>query len=102
MLASEGKPGYYQGRIAQAVVDVVQSNGGLLSKEDLSSHCSTFDDPVKITYKDVDIWEMPPNGQGLTALMALNILSKLNVGGEWTMCVCVCVCVRACVCPFAL
>lgn len=88
MLALEGKAGYYQGRIAQAIVDVVQSNGGLLSKEDLSLHRSKFDDPIKITYKGVDVWEMPPNGQGLTALLALNILSKLHVGGEWALYVC--------------
>lgn len=83
MLAAEGKAGFYRGRIAQAVVDVVQSNGGVLSMEDLSLHCSTFDDPIKTTYKGVDIWEMPPNGQGLTALLALNILNKLDAGGEW-------------------
>ena len=75
MLGTEGKSGFYRGRIACSIVDIVQSNGGMLRLEDLDSHFTTFDDPVKVNYRGIDVWEMPPNGQGLTALMALNILS---------------------------
>ena len=60
----------------------VQDNGGVLSLEDLREHKSTFDTPIKTTYRDVDVWEMPPNGQGITALMALNILEGFVFSGE--------------------
>ena len=75
VLGTEGKSGFYRGRVARSIVDIVQSNGGTLRLEDLDSHFTTYDDPVKVNYRGVDVWEMPPNGQGLTALMALNILS---------------------------
>ena len=65
-----------------SVVQCVQDNGGVLSLEDLREHKSTFDTPIKTTYRDVDVWEMPPNGQGITALMALNILEGFDFSGE--------------------
>jgi gamma-glutamyltranspeptidase/glutathione hydrolase len=80
VLATEGKRGFYQGQIARRIVDVVQSNGGTLRMEDLESHFSTYDNPVKTNYRGINVWEMPPNGQGLTALMALNILSGFDFG----------------------
>jgi len=56
-------------------IDAVnQDKGGLLSLSDLQTHVSTFDEPIHTTYRDVEVYEMPPNGQGLTALIALNIL----------------------------
>ena len=53
--------------------------------EDLESHFSTYDNPVKTNYRGINVWEMPPNGQGLTALMALNILSGFDFGCECFM-----------------
>ena len=53
--------------------------------EDLREHKSTFDTPIKTTYRHVDVWEMPPNGQGITALMALNILEGFDFSGERSM-----------------
>lgn len=50
-----------------------------MSLEDLLSHKSTFDDPIHINYKGINIWEMPPNGQGLVALIGLNILEELDL-----------------------
>lgn len=80
-LCSKGKDGFYKGRIAQAIVDVVQEHGGVLSVEDLEQHYSTFDDPICTSYRGINLWEMPPNGQGLTALMALNILEGFDIRG---------------------
>ena len=60
----------------------VEGSGGVLSLEDLRAHSSTFDAPIRTTYRSMDVWEMPPNGQGLTALLALNILEGFNFSGK--------------------
>ncbi|CAG8582312.1 23337_t:CDS:10 [Cetraspora pellucida] len=81
-LAEKGKDGFYKDRIAQAIVETVQSRGGVMSLDDLASHTSTRIDPISINYKDVTIWECPPNGQGITALMALGIIKSLQESGK--------------------
>ena len=53
-----------------------------MSVEDLNNHKSTFDNPISTTYKGFRVWEMPPNGQGMCALMALNILEKIDLWGN--------------------
>ncbi len=82
MLAEHGKPGFYEGRIAEALCDSVQAHGGVLSTADMKAHSSTFDDPIRTHYRGVDVWEMPPSGQGITALIALNILEGYDFTGE--------------------
>jgi gamma-glutamyltranspeptidase/glutathione hydrolase len=79
LLAAHGKKGFYEGPVAQAIVDVVHSLGGLLTLEDLKAHESTIDTPISVNYRGVDIYELPPNGQGLTALLALNILNGFDI-----------------------
>jgi gamma-glutamyltranspeptidase/glutathione hydrolase len=59
-LAEKGKAGFYEGPVAEAIVRTVQSLGGTLTLGDLQSHHSTFDDPIKVNYKWVDVWEIPP------------------------------------------
>lgn len=54
----------------------------MLSIHDLEKHYSTFDEPICTSYRGINIWEMPPNGQGLTALMALNILEGFDIKGS--------------------
>lgn len=76
-IASKGKAGFYEGRVAQAIVDIVQLKGGAMTLEDLASHTSSFVTPIKTSFRGVDVHEIPPNGQGITALLALNILSEL-------------------------
>ncbi|KAM4694172.1 glutathione hydrolase-like YwrD proenzyme [Discoglossus pictus] len=78
-LADLGKRGFYEGRIAMAIVDVVKSNGGVLELEDLSSHVTEEVQPISTIYKSIKVWELPPNGQGITVLMALNLLENFNV-----------------------
>jgi len=63
-------------------VECVKKNGGVLSEQDLAAHTSSRDTPIKTSYKGVDVWEMPPNGQGITALMALNILEQFDFSGK--------------------
>lgn len=80
-LAVNKKEGYYKGRIAQAIVDVIHESGGVMHLRDLESHTSTQDEPVHVNYRGIDVYEMPPNGQGITALLALNILEGFTLDG---------------------
>ncbi|EOD12117.1 gamma-glutamyl transferase [Emiliania huxleyi CCMP1516] len=76
-LAERGKAGFYSGRVASAVCEVLQAHGGLMTEADLAAHRSTFDSPVCVDFRGVKVWEMPPSGQGLVALLALRTLSRL-------------------------
>ncbi|XP_041913934.1 glutathione hydrolase-like YwrD proenzyme isoform X1 [Alosa sapidissima] len=80
-IACRGKAGFYEGRIAEAIVEVVRENGGVMSLEDLKNHTSTQITPISTEYKTVRLWEVPPNGQGMAALIALNILENFPLKG---------------------
>jgi gamma-glutamyltranspeptidase/glutathione hydrolase len=80
-VSESGKSGFYQGRIAEAIVDLIQSMGGFMTLEDLENHYSTFPEPISVNYKGLDVYEIPPNGQGITALIALNILEEYDLKG---------------------
>ncbi len=80
-IADGGKQAFYQGDIAEAITAVIQRAGGCLSLDDLASHRSTWDEPISTTYSGLRLWECPPNGQGLTALIALNILEGFELAG---------------------
>ncbi|KAH9004328.1 gamma-glutamyltranspeptidase [Lactarius hatsudake] len=81
-LAEHGKVGFYKGRVAEAIVEVVKSKGGVMELEDLEKHTSTFVEPIKYTYGgEVTVYECPPNGQGITALIALGILESIQEQG---------------------
>jgi gamma-glutamyltranspeptidase / glutathione hydrolase len=77
-VAKDGLKGFYEGRIANAIVDVIQSLGGEMTLEDLKGHKTEVVEPITINYKGLDIWECPPNGQGIVALMALGIIEQLQ------------------------
>jgi gamma-glutamyltranspeptidase/glutathione hydrolase len=77
-LAEKGKTGFYEGRIAKKIVKVLADLGGTMTLADLKQHHSTYPDPININYKGLDIFEIPPNGQGITALIALNIVEEFD------------------------
>jgi gamma-glutamyltranspeptidase/glutathione hydrolase len=78
-VAEAGKDEFYQGAIAEAIATTIQAAGGCLSLEDLAAHHSTWEEPISTTYRGVTIWECPPNGQGLAALLGLNILESFDL-----------------------
>ncbi len=79
LLAEQGKAGYYEGEIADAIIAVIKQNGGVMTHADLAQHTSTWVDPIHTDYHGMRVWECPPNGQGLAALLALNLLSELDI-----------------------
>lgn len=81
-VATHGKDGFYKGRVAQAIVELIQSKGGVMELDDLAKHETSFVEPIRYTYANqVTLYECPPNGQGLTALIALGILENLQEQG---------------------
>jgi gamma-glutamyltranspeptidase/glutathione hydrolase len=80
ILAQSNGQSLYTGELAEAMVRQAREQGGALELEDLSGHESTWIDPVGYQMRDWMVHEMPPNGQGLAALMALGILDILEVG----------------------
>jgi gamma-glutamyltranspeptidase/glutathione hydrolase len=77
-IAQGGIETFYQGEIAEAIVSVIRQAGGTMSLEDLATHTSTWEEPVSVTYRGLRVHECPPNGQGITALIALNILEGFD------------------------
>ncbi|CAA7259943.1 unnamed protein product [Cyclocybe aegerita] len=81
-LVAHGKDGFYKGRVARAIVDLIKSKGGVMELDDLAKHTTSIVEPIKYTYaQDVTIYECPPNGQGITALLALGILENIQEQG---------------------
>ena len=84
-LAENGRDEFYKGSIAKTIDAFMKEHGGYLSYEDLASHKSEWVEPVSTNYRGYDVWELPPNGQGIAALQILNILegydfSKIQFG----------------------
>ncbi|MEP6584712.1 MAG: gamma-glutamyltransferase family protein, partial [Ginsengibacter sp.] len=87
IISKKGRDGFYLGEVAQKIQDHLKSVGGFITTKDLANHRSEWVDPVSINYKGYDVWEMPPNGQGIGALQMLNILegfdfSKITFGSK--------------------
>lgn len=80
-VAEGGKKAYYEGPIAEAIVEVLQKAGGLMTAADLAEHASTWEEPASVTFGDYRIYECPPNGQGITALLAFNLLEGFDLAG---------------------
>lgn len=73
-IAEGGRNAFYKGEIAKTISEFIQGQGGFLSAKDLEMHKSQWVEPVSVNYRGYDVWELPPNGQGIAALQMLQIL----------------------------
>src|SRR5204863_3287610 len=79
-IAAGGAKAFYEGAIAADIATTVQAAGGWLAAEDLARHQGDAVEPISTNYRGLDVVELPPNGQGLTALVLLNILEQFDLG----------------------
>ncbi len=79
-IIKNGRKGFYEGVIAHTIANFVQDQGGFLSYDDLKNHKSEWIEPVFTNYRGYDVWELPPNGQGIAALQILNLLEGYDIG----------------------
>jgi gamma-glutamyltranspeptidase/glutathione hydrolase len=77
-IANEGRDGFYKGETAKKIDAFFKRMGGFLSERDLADHRSEWIEPVSTNYRGYDVWELPPNGQGIAALQMLNILEGFD------------------------
>ena len=78
-LSTGGRDAFYQGDIAKTISTYMQANGGFLSYQDLANHQGEWVEPVSTNYRGYDVWELPPNGQGIAALQILNIMEQYDL-----------------------
>lgn len=78
-IANGGRDAFYQGDIAQRIEKYLRANGGYLTAADLAAHRSEWVEPVSTNYRGYDVWELPPNTQGVAALQMLNILEAYDL-----------------------
>jgi len=79
LIGEKGRDGFYKGEIADKIDKFMQENGGFLRKADFEKHTSTWIDPVSTNYRGYDVFELPPNGQGIATLQILNILEGFDL-----------------------
>ena len=78
LLAESYCESYYRGEIAEEIIKFSDTTGGYFSKEDLAEYQAQWVDPISVNYRGYDVWEIPPNGHGIVALMALKILNGFS------------------------
>lgn len=78
-IAQSQSDDFYRGELAERIVQFARQTGGYITADDLANHTSTWVDPISTTYRGYNVWEIPPSGQGLTALIALNILEGFDL-----------------------
>ncbi|WP_240762548.1 gamma-glutamyltransferase family protein [Paenibacillus thalictri] len=83
-IAETNAESFYRGELADRIDAFFREHGGYLSKEDLAAYSPEWMEPISVNYRGYDVWEMPPNGQGLIALMALNVLKGLDFDAKDT------------------
>jgi gamma-glutamyltranspeptidase / glutathione hydrolase len=78
-IARQGRDMFYKGEIASKIVQYMQENGGFLSMRDFAEHTSEWVEPVSVNYRGYDVWQLPPNGQGIAVLQMLAILENFDI-----------------------
>jgi gamma-glutamyltranspeptidase/glutathione hydrolase len=81
LLAADGPDAYYCGPVADAIAETVQTEGGFLAAADLAAHAGEWCTPLRAAYRDVEVAELPPPTQGVTALEVLRILDGFDLAG---------------------
>jgi gamma-glutamyltranspeptidase/glutathione hydrolase len=81
LIAQQGRDAFYKGEIASKIVAFSEKNGGHFSLKDFAEHRSDWIDPVSTNYRGYDVWELPPNGQGIAVLEMLNVLEAYDLKG---------------------
>ena len=79
LMGEKGRDAFYKGEIADKIDKFMRENGGFLRKADFEKHTSTWVDPVSTNYRGYDVFELPPNGQGIATLQILNILEGFDL-----------------------
>lgn len=82
LLAEKGREAFYEGEIAKKIDKFMRENGGYLRLKDFKNHTATWVDPVSVNYRGYDIYELPPNGQGIAALQILQILEEYDLSSR--------------------
>jgi len=78
-IATQGRAGFYEGEVAEDMVTSLNALGGLHTMQDFSENTADYSEPISGTYKGIDLVEHPPNGQGATAILLLNILAEFDL-----------------------
>lgn len=78
-IAKGGRDAFYKGEIARTIAQYMKEQGGFLSYEDMANHTSEWVEPVSTNYRGYEVWEIPPNGQGIAALQILNLLEGYDI-----------------------
>ncbi|HUV41893.1 MAG TPA: gamma-glutamyltransferase [Sedimentisphaerales bacterium] len=78
-IAKDGPEAFYQGQIAEKIVKFSNANGGRFSMRDFRDHTADWVEPVCSNYRGYDVWELPPNGQGIATLQILNMLENFDI-----------------------
>ena len=81
-IGSEGRDWFYRGEATDRIDRFMRESGGFLRREDFETHRSEWIEPISTRYRDVEVWELPPNGQGLAALQILNLLEVQSFAPE--------------------
>jgi gamma-glutamyltranspeptidase / glutathione hydrolase len=79
LVVRDGRDAFYRGPIAEGIVAYSHSVGGLFERKDFEDHTSTWVEPVSTNYRGYDVWELPPNGQGIAVLQMLNLLESYDL-----------------------